>query len=68
MVGQAVELRWEGIHSAEETSEFLFIFYNRLCAYYVPKRLLQNPNDLHEIRELLRAKLGERAMVSPPTP
>ncbi len=62
--GQSSDLRWEGIHSAVETPEFLLIFYNKLCAYYVPKRLIPTPLELQAVRDLLLAKLGERAELS----
>src|SRR5213594_1008501 len=61
--GQSGELRWEGIHSVVETTDFLLVFYNRLCAYYVPKRLVPAPVELQALRSLCRAKLGERAQV-----
>jgi len=61
--GQAVDLRWEGIHSAVETSEFFLIFFNRLCAYYVPKRLIPSLQELNEMRGLLRGKLAGRAFL-----
>ena len=61
--GQSGELRWEGIHSVVETTDFVLVFYNRLCAYYVPKRLIPAPGELQALRSLCRAKLGERAQV-----
>ena len=61
--GQAVDLRWEGIHSAVETSEFFLIFFNRLCAYYIPKRLIRSPQELSEMRGFLRSRLAERAIL-----
>ena len=63
--GQAVDLRWEGIHSIIETSEFFLIFFNRLCAYYIPKHLVRSSVELDEIRTLLRVKLGDRASLAP---
>ena len=59
--GQSVELQWDGIHSAVETPEFILIFFNRLCAYYIPKVLITQSGELGRIRELLSAKLGHRA-------
>jgi hypothetical protein len=61
--GQSGELRWEGIHSVVETTDFLLVFYNRLCAYYVPKRLILTRGEFEGLRSLLRAKLGDRAQV-----
>jgi hypothetical protein len=61
--GQSGELRWEGIHSVVETADFLLVFYNRLCAYYVPKRLIVTSSELESLRSLIRAKLGDRAQL-----
>ena len=61
--GQSVELRWDGIHSAVETPEFILVFFNRLCAYYIPKVLVTQSGELGRIRELLSAKLGDRAQL-----
>ena len=63
---QAADLRWEGIHSAVETPEFLLIFINRLCAYYVPKRLIKSTDELQEVRTLLQNNLHERAHLLTP--
>ncbi len=62
--GQSVVLTWEGVHSAVEAREFLLIFLNKLCAYYVPMRLIPTPHELQAIRDLLRARLGDRAQVA----
>ena len=50
------------MHSAIETPEFLLVFFNRLGAYYVPKRLIPMA-ELDSLRALLLAKLGHRARV-----
>jgi hypothetical protein len=65
--GQSVVLTWKGVHSAVETREFLLIFLNKACAYYVPKRLIPTPDELQAVRDLLRANLGERAQLGPPS-
>jgi len=65
--GQSVDLRWDGVHSVAETRDFLLVFYNKLCGYYVPKRLIP-PTDLQPLRALLAAKLGHPAQVGPPSP
>jgi len=63
--GVSVDLRWHGMHSAVETQEFLLVFHNKLCAYYVPKRLIIAPHQLDAVRDLIRANLGDRAKVEP---
>jgi YcxB-like protein len=61
--GQSVDLKWDSVHSAVETNEFLHIFHNKLCSYYVPKRLIATRDQLDEVRDLLRTKLGDRARI-----
>lgn len=63
--GVSVDLRWHGIHSVVETREFLLVFHNKLCGYYVPKRLIVAPHQLDAVRDLIRANLGERAQLAP---
>jgi hypothetical protein len=59
--GVSVELQWAGIHSAVETPEFFLIFLNKLCAYYIPKVLISQAGEVARLRQLLSARLGDRA-------
>ncbi len=65
--GQAGELQWGGVHSVIETPDFFLVFYNKLCGYYVPKHLIP-AHDIDALRQLLRAKVGDRAQVGSVSP
>jgi YcxB-like protein len=64
--GQSVALQWQGIHSIVETSEFMLVFPNESCGYYIPKRLVPSPEELESLRQLLRARLGQKAELTGP--
>jgi hypothetical protein len=57
-----VELNWAKLIVARETNEF-FLFVTRKSAFYLPKRAIQWPERLEEVRDLLVEYLGERADV-----
>jgi YcxB-like protein len=61
--GVSVELQWAGIHSAVETPEFFLIFMNKLAAYYIPKVLISQSGEIARVRQLLSARLGDRAQL-----
>jgi len=61
--GVALDIPWHAMARGVETGTFFFFFYNKRCAYYVPKRVL-NAQQLDETRSLMRQELGDRAILS----
>jgi hypothetical protein len=60
--GVSVDIPWHAMLKAAETPEFVLFFYNKQCAYYIPKHSLA-ADKLAELRRLTRANLGARAAV-----
>lgn len=54
-------LGWDAFVKAMETPEFFLLFYNKRCAYYLPKRVIGGPAEQSALRALLDACLGSRA-------
>ena len=50
------------MHSGVETAEFFLFYYNKKCAYYVPKRALSD-DDVLAVRRQMLQELGVRADV-----
>ena len=44
-------IKWNGIKSLEENKNYLFIFVDKIAAYVIPKRYL---NDLPEKNEFIK--------------
>jgi hypothetical protein len=59
----ALDIPWEVIDHAQETDLFFLFYYGKQCAYYIPKRAL-SLESTGELRELLRAHLGIKAVIS----
>lgn len=57
----AITLGWDAIIEADETDELFLFFFNKQCAYYLPKRAIGGAPVESELRELLRTHLGDRA-------
>ena len=55
------QMRWSAIQRAVETPDYFFLFYTRQCAYFLPKRVLQAPEEQERVRSALRAYLPEQA-------
>jgi hypothetical protein len=58
--GVALDIPWHAMLRAVETSDFFLFFYNKQCAYYLPKRVL-NATEIDKARALLKEGLGDRA-------
>lgn len=58
--GVKLDVPWHAFKRAVETEEFFLMFYNRQCAYFLPKRTM-SVGEQAEIRDLLRTGLGDRA-------
>lgn len=52
--GVRVEVPWHAMARAVETDRFFLFFYNKQCAYYIPKRALSDA-QCAEVRTLMRA-------------
>jgi hypothetical protein len=59
----ALDIPWHAMVRAVETSDFFLLFYNKQCAYYFPKRVL-NRAQVDEARTLLQSGLGDRAQIA----
>lgn len=55
------QLRWSTIQRAVETPEFFLLFYTSQCACFLPKRVLQTPDEQERVRIALRRYLPEQA-------
>jgi hypothetical protein len=58
-----VALKWEGIGRVIETPEFFLFYYNPRCAHYLPKRTIAGPEELEAVRDFIRTKVAERAVL-----
>jgi hypothetical protein len=58
-------LGWDAFVDAAETPAFFLFYYTKRQAYYFPKRAVSDEQELHRLRELIRAKMGERAVTLP---
>jgi hypothetical protein len=56
----ALDVPWHAMQRAKETDKFFLFFYNKQCAYYLPKRALTS-TEIGEVRALVREGLGDRA-------
>jgi hypothetical protein len=54
----ALDIPWHAMVRAVETRAFFLFFYNKQCAYYLPKRALAE-EQIHAVRALARAGLGD---------
>ena len=55
-------LGWDSLVEVAETPAFFLFYYSKRQAYYFPKRVITNEQDLNRLRELIRAKMGDRAV------
>lgn len=61
--GVRLDVPWHAMARAVETDQFFLFFYNKQCAYYVPKRALSD-SQCAEVRTLMRAA-GMEAVAPP---
>ena len=61
--GVSLDVPWHVMRRAVETEEFFLFFYNKQCAYYLPKRVLSAAH-LTDVRALVRTHLGDRSHLS----
>src|SRR5574341_830173 len=55
------DLKWAGLYKVTELPDLFLFYYNKRCAYYLPKRVIPSPNELQAVREFIRAHVGDRA-------
>jgi hypothetical protein len=55
------QLRWSAFQRAVETPEFFLLFFTSQCACFLPKRVLQTPEEQERVRIALRTYLPEQA-------
>jgi hypothetical protein len=58
--GVQLDIPWHAMVRGVEHAEFFLFFYNKQCAYYLPKRTLA-PEEIAEVRRLMHAGLGPKA-------
>jgi hypothetical protein len=49
------ELKWSGVYKVTELPDLFLFYYNKRCAYYLPKRAFTSPDQVHAVRAFLRA-------------
>jgi hypothetical protein len=54
--GVSIDLPWHVMAQSIETEDFFLFYYNKKCAYYLPKRTASDA-EIAEIRELIRTRL-----------
>lgn len=54
------ELLWRGIVRVREDAEFYFFYYSPDCAYYVPKRVIEDESLEDALRSLIRECAPDR--------
>ncbi len=52
--GVRVEVPWHAMAKAVESDRFFLFFYNKQCAYYIPKRVLSDSQSA-DVRTLMKA-------------
>ncbi len=57
------ETRWEAVIEAIETSEHFYLFTAKKMAMVLPKRAFADTTQIGQLRELVAAKLGSRAVL-----
>jgi hypothetical protein len=55
------EMKWPTFLKVAETGRFFLFYISPQLARFLPKRALPDPDDLHELRQILRANLGDKA-------
>jgi YcxB-like protein len=60
--GVRLDVQWRAVVKAVETAEMFLFFYNKNCAYYIPKRVA-TPEESDAIRARMKSALGDRALV-----
>lgn len=56
-----IEHLWSKTSKVIENEKELFIFYNKLNCYLIPKRVFSNFKELNQFRNFLKLKLGNKA-------
>jgi hypothetical protein len=54
-------LKWATFVKVVETKRFFFFFLSPRVPIFIPKRFLPDPDDLRELRHLIRMNLGDKA-------
>jgi hypothetical protein len=58
--GVALDIPWHAMVRGVETTDFFLFFYNKQCAYYFPKRVIDGA-QIASMRSLTREGLGDQA-------
>jgi membrane-bound metal-dependent hydrolase YbcI (DUF457 family) len=54
-------LGWDSLVEAAETDAFFLFYHSKRQAFYLPKRVMGDEQQLQQLRQLLRTRLGPRA-------
>lgn len=65
-VTSTVKVRWSGIARIVETPDHFLFFTTPSCAIQLPKQAVTDGVGLEQLREILRAHVGERAELAGP--
>lgn len=52
--------KWKGIQKIEETSEYIFVFIDRIAAYVFPKRAFGSKEELDQFIEILTTRTNQQ--------
>ena len=52
-----VEVKWSGMHKVRERPGGFLFYYNRRCAYQLPKRAIGSAEQVNAVREFIRHHL-----------
>ncbi len=55
------DLKWATFVKVVETNRYFFFFLSPRVPIFIPKRFLPDPNDLRDLRHLIRVNLGDKA-------
>jgi len=61
--GVALDIPWHVLYKVVETDAFFLFFYNKRCAYYVPKRAI-SVDEVAAVRKPSRSALNDRPRLS----
>ena len=52
-----LDLRWDGMFKVRELPDFFLFYYSKRIAYYLPKRVVGDQDQVGRVKELIRERL-----------
>lgn len=58
----SIDLKWTGLHHVRETPDLFMFYYNKRVAYYLPKRILTDREEIDALGAWIRTQLPANVM------